>query len=594
MTFGPFVPKDWQDSPSVTTPITAGALEDIETRVTDYTDDLAAVSMPVINVNEGIYNVVPGVTASPEVLIQAAIDQANTNAIAGSGPTIVYVGPGTYTINSWRLIPGQSGTVIAAAALWLYDNVWLQFAPGAVLKVPNNATTLPSTATRAHVITTYRPYLRPWAGGAIKKNVRIIGGEIDCNATNQTYVANSDNGLAPVVGSAIMLGFCERSAVVGTKVKNLFGNAPGPNGESFHFETWVCNDVEFIDCEADGSGSPNTATGFSAGNSFGVSYMSCRAHGMGYGNGFTNYQSANVTHSDCHAYDNGFAGYNTELGDTILYSACIAGGVTPDVNTNAEPPWWESGTGLGSQGQETIGNVYGWAIQGGRNIQLDASCQSRYNTSYGVRAYTNVSITPNEVVAGAFIHGMHLDNGSTDADNVLIDSGQTNVYAQVKMRSNTDYGSTQYAEAPIEEFKARNTTSGMRFYVDGNSSFAWRWFRNGQTVADLAVNGNAQVSTRGRTHARTATAVNYIQLHSDEYIGVTSTASARTITLQTAANAGAGTSVTVKDESGLAGTNNITVIVAGPGNIEGGASKVITTNYGVLRLLSTGTEWVLV
>ena len=34
----PFTPKNWQDTPSTATPITAAALEDLETRVTDYTD----------------------------------------------------------------------------------------------------------------------------------------------------------------------------------------------------------------------------------------------------------------------------------------------------------------------------------------------------------------------------------------------------------------------------------------------------------------------------------------------------------------------------------------------------------------------------
>lgn len=35
----PFTTKDWQDGPSTATPITAAALENLETRVTDYTDD---------------------------------------------------------------------------------------------------------------------------------------------------------------------------------------------------------------------------------------------------------------------------------------------------------------------------------------------------------------------------------------------------------------------------------------------------------------------------------------------------------------------------------------------------------------------------
>lgn len=34
----PFVPKDWRDYPETSTPITAAALEDVETRLSAYTD----------------------------------------------------------------------------------------------------------------------------------------------------------------------------------------------------------------------------------------------------------------------------------------------------------------------------------------------------------------------------------------------------------------------------------------------------------------------------------------------------------------------------------------------------------------------------
>src|SRR5438128_2357015 len=59
--------------------------------------------------------------------------------------------------------------------------------------------------------------------------------------------------------------------------------------------------------------------------------------------------------------------------------------------------------------------------------------------------------------------------------------------------------------------------------------------------------------------ARTATATTYTALTTDVYIGVTSTASARTINLPAAATCGAGKTYIVKDESGAAGTNNITI-----------------------------------
>lgn len=34
----PFTPKDWKNAPDTSTPITEAALEDLETRVTDYAD----------------------------------------------------------------------------------------------------------------------------------------------------------------------------------------------------------------------------------------------------------------------------------------------------------------------------------------------------------------------------------------------------------------------------------------------------------------------------------------------------------------------------------------------------------------------------
>jgi hypothetical protein len=77
----------------------------------------------------------------------------------------------------------------------------------------------------------------------------------------------------------------------------------------------------------------------------------------------------------------------------------------------------------------------------------------------------------------------------------------------------------------------------------------------------------------------------------DCIIGVTSTAAARTITLPSASAGGAaGRFYVVKDESGAAATNNIT-ITAAAGAIDGAANVKITTNYGAVRLYSNGANW---
>lgn len=73
-------------------------------------------------------------------------------------------------------------------------------------------------------------------------------------------------------------------------------------------------------------------------------------------------------------------------------------------------------------------------------------------------------------------------------------------------------------------------------------------------------------------------------------IAVTSTAAPRTITLQTA-DITAGTRLFfIKDESGGAGTNNITIATQGAETIDGAATLVISTNYGAARLYSNGTN----
>lgn len=90
--------------------------------------------------------------------------------------------------------------------------------------------------------------------------------------------------------------------------------------------------------------------------------------------------------------------------------------------------------------------------------------------------------------------------------------------------------------------------------------------------------------------ARRAVAASYTMVPSDQLIAVTSTAAARTITLEDAA-AMAGRIVVIKDESGGAATNNITIDGKGAQTIDGAATLVMSTNYQAVQLYSTGTAW---
>lgn len=102
--------------------------------------------------------------------------------------------------------------------------------------------------------------------------------------------------------------------------------------------------------------------------------------------------------------------------------------------------------------------------------------------------------------------------------------------------------------------------------------------------ASLSVNG-------GQIVKRTATAISYTVLSTDYLIAVTSTAAARTVTLPTASSNNTGQIYFVKDESGAAATNNITVNVTGGGNIDGASSIAINANYALLMFYSSGSQW---
>ena len=90
---------------------------------------------------------------------------------------------------------------------------------------------------------------------------------------------------------------------------------------------------------------------------------------------------------------------------------------------------------------------------------------------------------------------------------------------------------------------------------------------------------------------RTAVSGNYTVLSTDFLIGVTSTSSAYTVTFPTAIiTAQAGRMWIIFDESGLAGTNNITIATEASETVNGNASVAIDANYEGMILYSDGSN----
>lgn len=123
-----------------------------------------------------------------------------------------------------------------------------------------------------------------------------------------------------------------------------------------------------------------------------------------------------------------------------------------------------------------------------------------------------------------------------------------------------------------------------------------QWLNQGTELMKLDKDGNLSVagSFVGAGGApnewtRVATAVD-AATGGAMILGVTDTSVARTMTLSTV-DAVAGKIIHIKDESGGATANNITIDTEGSELIDGQATATISVNYGVLRVYSDGTNW---
>lgn len=315
-----------------------------------------------VDITKPPYNVAAGVTAEPELRIQEAVIAANADFLAGKGTTEVYVPPGAYSGMKLHVIPGQTSQ---AACLYMMNGVSLKFAQGAKF-VYAPFEKLPAGCTGAQFIGNLHPFTN--AGNTTEKIV-LEGVDIDCNGANQGEVS---------LKMGLFFGAAKGCARIRCRVSNLYGTASSGNGETFHYEDNNCLNCTSFFCEADGSAIANTATGFSADNSVDSAWVNCYSHGMGFAQGFTHWQCSNLSYVACVTAKCGQSAFNSERSAHVTYTACIAGGSSAPVgNGNGTNPFFTSG-------YETLGNENGFRIQGSRHVTIDASCQSMFNTKWGV------------------------------------------------------------------------------------------------------------------------------------------------------------------------------------------------------------------
>lgn len=83
---------------------------------------------------------------------------------------------------------------------------------------------------------------------------------------------------------------------------------------------------------------------------------------------------------------------------------------------------------------------------------------------------------------------------------------------------------------------------------------------------------------------------NYTATSSNYLIAYVSISTGRTVTLP-AASSMTNKTIIIKDESGSAGTHNITIDGFGSETIDGSTTKVISSNFGSITMYSNGSDW---
>lgn len=241
--------------------------------------------------------------------LRTALD---TIRLAGGGT--LHLPTGVYFCNSTIIHPvtgaGQAvGLVIGSNTRLVGDG------PGATI------IRFGSVANQAWLIANYQT-VAPYSD----KNITIEQLTLDGNAGIQTGAIDSQVGVYLIGAYA--------STHYNLEIKDVFGTTGGGNGpngtpgEGMFYKTSGCDHLSYVNCRAISNGILNTSTGFSSNKSNNVAYSNCWAYGMKNGMGFTNWNCWNHRYVNCWSGANGLNGFNSELGESIIYDSCVAGGTS--------------------------------------------------------------------------------------------------------------------------------------------------------------------------------------------------------------------------------------------------------------------------
>jgi len=175
----------------------------------------------------------------------------------------------------------------------------------------------------------------------------------------------------------------------------------------------------------------------------------------------------------------------------------------------------------------------------------------------------------------------------TSGKGVLVPTSGLNINANLNFGGYKPYAlfATQFTSQVLALSGALNANS---VYVNNDNLY----FVNGSGLGVQITAGGAIVSTPSAAQAFDVQDVttSLVVGSGDSFVYLTvDTAAARTITLPLVASVAEGRIYIIKDKSGSARTNPITVVPSGADTIDGGGSVVLNSDYGTWMIIGNGS-----
>ena len=239
--------------------------------------------------------------------------------------------------------------------------------------------------------------------------------------------------------------------------------------------------------------------------------------------------------------------------------------------SSASPQGASVGIGYQALINDTGGNNIGIGFLAGQNILSGYANLYIGNFAGGntISGYYNVGIGYSAGPAADYHNTVSIGTfASAGANNVAVFANGLNV----GINTNT----------PAYELDVNGTTNTHGIAISGVTGTA------GQVITATGTGAGVQWSNPGIVHVQTITSSSYTIQTTDYYIGVNY---AGAVALNLPASPISGQSIIIKDQSGAARTNNITV--SGNGHtIDGSASIVLNTNYISITVIYNGNWFI--